>query len=84
MAIRKSVQIGHPALKAKNVKIKDFSDPKLKKLIKDLKDAMIDAQLIGLAAPQIAENYTVFVTQPRKTQSRSGATDDTSFALSTS
>lgn len=76
MAIRKSVQIGHPALKAKNEKIKNFSDPKLKKLIKDLKDTMVEAELIGLAAPQIAGNYTVFVTQPRKTKSRTGASDE--------
>lgn len=33
MAIRQAIQIGHPALKAKNKKIIDFSDPKLKQVL---------------------------------------------------
>lgn len=76
MAIKKSVQIGHPALKAKNKKIKNFDDLALRKLIKNLKDTMVGAELIGLSAPQIAENYTLFVTQPRKTGSRIGVNDE--------
>ena len=37
---------------------------------------MHKAGLIGIAAPQIAENYMVFVTHPRKTKSRRlGRTD---------
>jgi len=70
MAVRKIVQIGHPALKADNKKIVDFKSIKLKKLIKDLKDTMSNAGVIGIAAPQIAENYTLFVTRPRNTKYR--------------
>jgi peptide deformylase len=70
MSIRKIIQIGHPSLKAKNDAIGDFKSMKLKKLIKDLKDTMNKNDLIGIAAPQIAENYTVFVTHPRNTKSR--------------
>lgn len=70
MAVRETIQIGHPALKAKNKKIVDFSDPKLQQLIQDLTDSMTAAGLIGMAAPQIAENYQVFITEPRETTTR--------------
>lgn len=68
--IRESIQIGHPALKAENKEIKDFNDPILIQLITDLKDTMYDAGLVGMAAPQIAENYKVFITEPRVTETR--------------
>lgn len=70
MAIRKIIKIGHPSLKAKNKKVGKFNTNKLRKLVKDLKDTMRKAELVGLAAPQIGENYKVFVTEPRKTKSR--------------
>lgn len=75
MPVRDSIQIGHKALKAKNKKIRDFTSPKLHQLVTDLKDTMIANNLIGMAAPQIAENFQVFVTQPRKTKSRSSSSD---------
>lgn len=70
MAIRKTIQIGDPRLKAKNVKIKCFSDSKVKKVINDLRDTMINNDLVGLAAPQVGYNFQMFVTQPRKTKAR--------------
>lgn len=70
MPIKKTIQIGHPALKAKNTKITNFNDPKLKKLIQTLTDSMHNAKLIGMAAPQIAENFQVFITEPRETNAR--------------
>lgn len=70
MSVRTTIQIGDPALKASNKKITDFTDPKLMQLITDLSDTMHHAGLIGIAAPQIAENYQVFITEPRETQSR--------------
>ncbi len=76
MAVQDTIQIGHPALKAKNKKIANFSSKKLQQLITDLKDTMISNNLIGMAAPQIAQNFQVFVTQPRKTQSRPDAQDE--------
>jgi peptide deformylase len=68
--IRKVIEAGNPLLKAKNKSIKDFKSPKLKKLIKDLTDTMYKTDLIGIAAPQIGENDTVFVTYPRDTGAR--------------
>jgi peptide deformylase len=70
MAIRKIIRIGHPALKKLNKKVTNVNSVKIKKLIKDLKDTMIKVNLIGIAAPQIAENHQVFVTYPRKTKAR--------------
>lgn len=66
MAVKETIQIGDPRLKAKNVWIKDFNNPRVKKVIKDLRDTMIKYDLIGMAAPQIGYNYKIFITQPRK------------------
>jgi peptide deformylase len=68
--IRKVIEAGNPILKAKNKSVKDFKSPKLKKLVKDLTDTMYKTDLIGIAAPQIGENWTVFVTHPRNTGAR--------------
>ena len=68
--IRKTIQIGNPALKAINAEIVDFSDSKLHELIQDLTDTMHDKELVGIAACQIGENYKVFITEPRETKTR--------------
>ena len=70
MAIRQTIQTGHPNLKAINKKIVNFSNPELSQLIADLKDTMYEVGLIGIAAPQIGENFMVFITEPRKTDTR--------------
>lgn len=72
MAVKKVTQVGHPALKTNNIAIDDFTLPLLKKLIKDLKDTMYKTELVGIAAPQIGQNYMVFVTHSRKTKARKG------------
>jgi len=76
MAVKKVAQTGHLGLKAKNEKIAFFSSPELKKLIKDLKDTMCNNDLIGIAAPQIAVNLTVFATYNRNTKIRKSSMDD--------
>lgn len=70
MAVRETLQIGDKRLKAENKTVKNPKDPKIKKLIQDLRDTMEDAGLIGIAAPQIGENYKLFVTEPRETKTR--------------
>ena len=70
MAVRKTIQIGDPRLKAVNKKIKAFNNSAFKQLVEDLVDSMRGGGLIGMAAPQIGENYKVFVTEPRETQNR--------------
>ena len=76
MAVKKVIQAGDPRLRNKNKAITDYKSPALKKLIKNLKDSMHNADLIGIAGPQIAENYMLFTTHPRNTKSRKlGKTD---------
>lgn len=76
MAVRKVIRAGDSRLKAKNKKIKEVYSIKTKKLIRDLTQTMHKADLIGIAAPQIGENYQIFITEPRKTKSRkAGAID---------
>ena len=70
MAIRKIIQAGHPSLKTKNRKIVNLKSSNVKKLIKSLKDTMYKTGLIGVAAPQIGENYMIFITHPRNTKAR--------------
>jgi peptide deformylase len=70
MAFRETLQIGHPALKAQNSEITDFSSEELKRVVQDLTDTMRQNQLIGMAGPQIGENFKVFVTEPRETPFR--------------
>jgi peptide deformylase len=68
--VRKVVEAGNPLLKHKNKVVKDFQSLKLKKLIRDLTDTMHKVGLVGIAAPQIGENYQVFLTHPRNTTTR--------------
>ncbi|MEK7558825.1 MAG: peptide deformylase [Patescibacteria group bacterium] len=68
--VKKVVQAGHPALQRKNKTVSSFKSPKLKILLEDLVDTMHKASLIGIAAPQIGENYMAFLTHPRNTRSR--------------
>jgi peptide deformylase len=68
--IRKVIEAGNPLLKAKNNIVKDFESPKLKRLVKNLTDTMYKTDLIGIAAPQIGENWMVFITHPRNTGAR--------------
>lgn len=76
MAVRRVIQIGDPRLKKENKIIRYFTDKKLHSLIDDLKDTMNKAGLVGIAAPQIGENYCVFVTHPRNTKSRNIGKED--------
>jgi peptide deformylase len=73
MAIREAIQVGDSRLKAHNKVVADFSDPIIKQIVTDLIDSMRSKELlIGLSAPQIGENYKIFVTEPRKTKFRTG------------
>jgi peptide deformylase len=76
MAVKETIQLGNPLLKAKNKVIENFVDPKVQQVIVDLVDTMHQVGLIGMAAPQIGENYMIFVTEPRATGNRSAENTD--------
>src|SRR3989344_1355834 len=70
MAVRETLQIGNPLLKAHNAVVTELTDPKIKQVVADLIDTMRANELVGIAAPQIGENYRLFVTEPRETEVR--------------
>lgn len=76
MAVRNRTYLGDPRLKAANKKIVDFQAKHLAKVITDLVDTMRKVDLIGMAAPQIGENYQLFITEPRATKYRPGDQTD--------
>ena len=62
MSILKIAKLGHPVLFKKSTEIKEFSSEKLKKIIYDMSETMIDYCGIGLAAPQVhlSERIIIF------------------------
>lgn len=60
MAIRKVLPYGTPSLREKSKEVHKVSK-KIKDLVKDLLDTLYAQNGVGLAAPQIGENYRVFV-----------------------
>lgn len=78
MVIKKIVQLGDPRLrqKSKSVKLKDIKSPKIKKIIKNLKDSFFNGMVIGMAAPQIGQNLKIFVTEIKETKARKGYDTD--------
>lgn len=61
MAILKIAKLGHPILMKKTKEISNFSDNSLKKIIFDMSETMLDAEGIGLAAPQVHLNHRFFI-----------------------
>jgi len=71
MAVKDLRQLGDEKLTNKNLEIENFDDEKIKQVITDLVDTMKEKGLVGIAAPQIGENFRIFITEPRETESRS-------------
>ena len=73
MSILKIARLGHPVLNKKAIIVKNLPDPKIKKLIEDMIETMLDANGIGLAAPQVHVNKQVIIYKhivcQRQTQS---------------
>ena len=59
-------------IRAKAKKVTGVKSEKAQKVIQDLIDSMRHHELIGMAAPQIGSNLRIFITEIRKTRSRSG------------
>lgn len=60
MAIRKIVKYGTPSLREPSKEVHKISR-KVHDLVKDLLDTLYSQNGVGLAAPQIGENYRIFV-----------------------
>ena len=61
VSILKIAKFGHPVLVKKTNEIKDLNSIELKKIVFDMSETMIDANGIGLAAPQIHLSYRMFI-----------------------
>ena len=60
MSIRKVVKYGTPSLREPSKEVHKVSQ-KIKVLVDDLLDTMYAQNGVGLAAPQVGENYRIFV-----------------------
>ena len=61
MATRKILQDPNPTLRNTATAVRDFGDPTLVPLIRDMKETMTANDGWGLAAPQVNESRTLFV-----------------------
>ena len=61
MAILKIAKLGHPVLIKKTNEINDLNNVDLKKIVFDMSQTMLDADGIGLAAPQIHLSHRMFI-----------------------
>ena len=61
MAILKIARIGHPILLKKTKEIKELGSEKIKEIVYNMSETMIDANGIGLAAPQVHLNLRLFI-----------------------
>ncbi len=61
MAILKIAKLGHPVLIKKTNEIINLDEINLKKIVFDMSESMLDANGIGLAAPQVHLSYRMFI-----------------------
>tara|TARA_B110000196_G_C21076736_1_gene630306 strand:+ start:503 stop:1030 length:528 start_codon:yes stop_codon:yes gene_type:complete len=61
VSILKIAKLGHPILLKKTKEINDLSSDGIKKIVFDMSETMIDANGIGLAAPQVHSSLRLFV-----------------------
>ncbi|MBI3980468.1 peptide deformylase [Candidatus Microgenomates bacterium] len=64
------IQNSNPLLHKTSQVVSDFSSAEVSQTIVDLIDTMREANLIGMAAPQIGKSLQIFVTEIRKTKYR--------------
>ena len=61
MAILKISRLGHPILLQKTKPVKDITGNRVKQIIHDMTETMLDAKGIGLAAPQVHINKQIII-----------------------
>ena len=66
--LRQIAQLGHPVLRGAKENVSDFSTPSLQALIDDMLATVIDANGVGLAAPQVYEPIALFILASRPNQ----------------
>ena len=61
MPILKIAKLGHPILVKKTNEINNLKELNLKKIVFDMSETMLDADGIGLAAPQVHLSHRMFI-----------------------
>ncbi len=61
MTLLKISKMGHPVLRQRARTVADPADPAIRRLVEDMAQTMLDAQGVGLAAPQIYRDLRVIV-----------------------
>ena len=61
MSILKISRLGHPILLQKSKLVKNIKDNEVKKIVQDMSETMLDANGIGLAAPQVHINKQIII-----------------------
>lgn len=59
------IQLGDPVLRSKAQQVENVYDPYIQKLIDDLIATVGQANGVGIAAPQVAESYRLFIVASR-------------------
>ncbi len=63
--LRQIAQLGQPVLRHVAEKIADPGDPAIQRLIDDLLATVVEADGVGIAAPQVFEPLSLFIVAPR-------------------
>ena len=72
MIIKQATQVGNPIIRRKSSPVRaGFDSRRLKGIVRDLIDSMRYHNLVGMAAPQIGINQRIFVSEIRRTKTRS-------------
>lgn len=61
----KIIQLGNPQLRQKSAWVENINDEEIQKLIDDLILTVSQANGVGIAAPQVAESYRLFIVASR-------------------
>ncbi|MEM9923934.1 MAG: peptide deformylase [Cyanobacteria bacterium P01_D01_bin.50] len=59
------IQLGNPILRQKAEFVEDVCSPRIQELIDDLLVTVADANGVGIAAPQVAVGYRIFIVASR-------------------
>ena len=71
MVIKHPTQIGNSVIRNKARPVRDVKSARTKRIVRNLIDSMRHHGLVGMAAPQIGIGLRIFVTEIRKTTTRS-------------
>ena len=62
------IKLGNPILREKAKLVSQITNPQIEQLIDSLLDTAAEAQGVGIAAPQVAQSYRLFIVASRPNQ----------------